>query len=393
MSEKMTSEQATTSGDLDPVVRAVAEARAREAGQSMTDYLAGLILASSRGPGPSDIALKAVTAITKHQDESDPWPNNFSRQLLATVHDLYHQDSGEDWRKLVAGPEPWLASELSVSPALHLVAVFNYRIQCAALLMGAAFHEADVTDFKFHKYRHSAVHRSHVKSTWYGSIISDCVVRSKQIRSALTHRWQPTPRAERLAIDAFVLLSDLTPARTELLRLCRYDRPRAFSELAKHIDLATDQFRLSADLLAEMEGTQRRLGQPVEQSFSDVSIAILERSGGGVSLTEGAKLLGTTRQALHKRVKLGSALGMMHGSELTLPKFQFVNDRRRTHIVEGLGKVVKLFDTSRAGRWSALQFLIEKDPNLGDTPTHVLIKGRVDDVVNAARAYLGADEA
>jgi hypothetical protein len=190
-----------------------------------------------------------------------------------------------------------------------------------------------------------------------------------------------------------VLLSDLTPARTELLRLCRYDRSRAFSELAKHIDLAADQFRLSANLLAEMEGASRQPELPSGQRFSGMSEALLHKAGGGISLTEGARLLGTSRQALHKRVKLGTALGVMRGSELTLPKFQFTGDSNSPKIIEGLGNIVKLFDKTKAGRWSALQFLIEKDPNLRDTPTHALTEGRVQDVVNAAMAYLDADEA
>jgi hypothetical protein len=213
------------------------------------------------------------------------------------------------------------------------------------------------------------------------------------VRHDLDQRRIATPRSERLATDAFVLLSDLTPARTELLRLCRYDRPRAFSELAKHIDLAADQFRLSADLLAEVEAASRQRELLSEKRFSEVSQALLERAGGGISLTEGARLLGTSRQALHKRVKLGTALGLMQGAELTLPRFQFVGDEDRLKVVDGLGRVVKLFDNAKAGRWSALQFLVETDPNLGDTPRRALAEGRVQDVVNAAAAYLDMDEA
>jgi hypothetical protein len=299
----------------------------------------------------------------------------------------------DQWSQLVAGPTPWLLSEASVSPAFKLVFVFNYRVQSAALLMSAAFHEAAVADFDFAPAGSMPTQHRNAKSTWYHDIVDHILDCSKQLRNALVHSWAPTPRAERLAIDAFVLLSDLTPARTELLRLCRYDRPRAFSELAKHIDLAADQFRLSANLLAEVEGTSRLPEPPSEERFSEISDALLHKAGGGVSLTEGAKLLGTSRQALHKRVKLGTALGLMRGSELTLPQFQFVGDPNSPKIIEGLGRIVKLFDNAKAGRWSALQFLIENDPNLRDTPSHALTKGRVQDVVNAAMAYLDADEA
>jgi predicted transcriptional regulator len=319
--------------------------------------------------------------------------STLSRDASANAYEPFLRSNRESWSSLIAGHEPWLASEVSLSPALHLVAVFNYRIHSAALLIGAAFQEAAVTDFKLSASRHSSVHRHHVKSTLYSRIVDDCLDRSRDVRNALVHSWHPTPRAERLAIDAFVLLTDLTPARTELLRLCRYDRSRAFSELAKHIDLATDQFRLSADLLSEVDRADQPVPLGAEQHFSEVSARVLEDAGGGLSLTEGAKLVGSTRQALHKRVKLGSALGMMHGSELVLPKVQFVSDRGKTRIVAGLASIVKLFDRSKAGRWSALQFLVGRDPNLADTPIHALVAGRVDEVANAANAYLGTGEA
>jgi len=119
---------------------------------------------------------------------------------------------------------------------------------------------------------------------------------------------------------------------------------------------------------------------------------LLQRAGGGLSLTEAAKLLGTSRQALHKRVITGSALGMMDGAELVLPKFQFVEEENRTSILEGLAKVIRLFDASRVGRWSALQFLLEQDPNLAVAPVQALRTGEVQKVVDAAAAYLDADE-
>ena len=52
--------------------------------------------------------------------------------------------------------------------------------------------------------------------------------------------------------------------------------------------------------------------------------------------------------------------------------------------------VVKVF--SVAGGWSALQFLVEPDPNLAKPPIEALSEGRVGDVVNAAKAYLDAVE-
>lgn len=371
---------------LDPVVRAVAEARAREAGKTISDYLADLLLVS-HGPTALQLLAGSAAGVSEPGSQEDPWRSAFSQHLLATARDIRDHHDRDFWAALVSGPAPWLASETTVSPALKLVFIFNYRVQSAALLMSAAFHEARVDDFDFAAIRSMPPHHREVEKTWYQSVLHNVLRSSQQLQNALVHKWTPTPRAERLAIHAFVLLSDLTPARTELLRLCRYDRSRAFSELARHIDLAASQFRLSADLIAEIDGPSF----PSQTSFSDVSRALLERAGGSVSLTGAAKLLGISRQALHKRVKLGSALGLMNGTELTLPKFQFVEAGQHSKIVAGLGKVVKVFDESKAGRWSALQFLIEKDPNLGDVPTHALSQGRVQEVVDAAVAYLDAD--
>ncbi|CUX65948.1 conserved hypothetical protein [Agrobacterium tumefaciens str. Kerr 14] len=365
------SEPTISASDIDPVVRAAAELHAREAGQTLSQYLAGLV-------------FNQPTA-----EDTEAWPEKSTGHQWRLSR---HWADSEDFRHWNMCVRETLLSNVSASPTLKLVFIFNSRLHSAALLMGAAFHEASVSDFKLPRHQRSSVHPVQKRRNWYSHIVDDCLARSREVRQALLHRWTPTPRAEQLAIDAFVLLTELTPARTELLRLCQYDRPRAFSELAKHIDLAADQFQLSADLLAEVEGGTSAIELSDEQRFDNISTALLDRSGGGVSLTEGARVLGTTRQALHKRVKLGSAFGLMHGSEIVLPKFQFVTIDNKTRLLDGLAKVTKLFDDSGAGRWSMLQFLIDTDPNLAGTPQRILAEGRVSDVVAAAKAYLGVDE-
>ncbi|MBY3036980.1 hypothetical protein HFN66_29280 [Rhizobium laguerreae] len=106
-------------------------------------------------------------------------------------------------------------------------------------------------------------------------------------------------------------------------------------------------------------------------------------------MTAAADRLGVSRQALHKRAKNGSALALMQGNELVLPMAQWVSTGTSLAWIDGLPKVIRLFET--AGGWSALQFLIEQDPNLGTTPRLALINGRVDDVIAAAEAYLGIE--
>jgi hypothetical protein len=364
---------------LDRVTRAIAEARARQYGLSLSDYVAQLILGSGGQSGLREnlhVGPRGRTLSSSPTSQPGFWDESEGERA---DNPFFSRDIVKYWSNFVA--------EKPGRTALALVALFNERIQAASLLMSAAFLEAAVADFK----GSPAPHGSGPRRSWYEQVISTCLVRSKEVRNALLHKWQPTERAEVLATDAFVLLSDLTPARTELLRLCKYDRVRAFSELAKHLDLVTDQFRLSAQLLAELEA-----GDPAalagDRRFPQASALLLEKAGGGISLTEGAELLGTTRQALHKRIKSGSALGMMHGTELVLPRVQFVSAGKRTHLVERLSEVVTLFDETQAGRWSALQFLVECDPNLGEAPIRSLSQGRVETVVDAARAYLGLDD-
>lgn len=107
-------------------------------------------------------------------------------------------------------------------------------------------------------------------------------------------------------------------------------------------------------------------------------------------MTEAATTLGVSRQALHERIKSGEALGVMHGSELVLPWLQWMRDGDKVVFVPGIVAVARLFE--RAGGWSALQFLVDEDPNLEQPPIEGLLAGRLDDTMAAARAYLGLDE-
>jgi hypothetical protein len=370
---------------LDPAAFAIAEKRASQARMSVQEWVNRLIL---------ELGSVPMTPM-------EPW---IARHLAAP--EFYFWNSFHYPRRLRAkadSEEPSRPSSTvegginevgeglgSTSSALHLISVFHSRIDLAAVLLSTAFAEAAVTDFRRVAARR-APRRQSGSAGWYAELMHTCVVRSREVRNALVHRWEPTPRAERLAVDAFVLLSELTPAGNELLRLYQTDRRKAFSELAKHLDLITHEFELSAKLLAEVEATDDLSQDSEEQRFAELRESLLEKAGGGLSLTQAADLLGVSRQALHKRIKAGSALGMMHGAELVLPRVQFVEREGNFEFVSGLSEVLKLFGV--AGGWSALQFLVDADPNLAETPIQALATGRIDDVVNAARAYLDANEA
>ena len=142
------------------------------------------------------------------------------------------------------------------------------------------------------------------------------------------------------------VLCALTPARDELLVIFSQDRSKALIELVKHLELATKHVRTFANLLAEVESHS-----PTEPSKTSNALRRSARryfsAGGGASLTEGSKLLGVSRQALHKPVKAGTALGMMVGEEIVLPKLQWVVTGDKAKFVDGLPERPEAF---RAGR-------------------------------------------
>ena len=119
---------------------------------------------------------------------------------------------------------------------------------------------------------------------------------------------------------------------------------------------------------------------------------LLAEAGEALSLTQAAKRLNMTRQNLHKRIKAGSALGVMRGSEIVVPSIQFVEGEKGLQIVDHLRDVLLPFAESGAGNWSALQFLIEQDPNLEDSPLTLLRGGKAAQAVAAARTFLGLDD-
>lgn len=236
--------------------------------------------------------------------------------------------------------------------------------------------------------RASAAHRG-----WYSSVLTKTAAQLHQIIVVFDQHPVRGPRVG-AEIEAFRVLADLTTAGPQLQAMVRRNRTSAVKELAKHLDLVRQQFEATAaleDTLADAEapgGDSPNSGA----SFKGVSEALLERAGGSLSLTQATKLLGVSRQALHKRIAAGTALGMMVGNEIAVPKLQFSEKGGRQEILPGVGTVTKLFKDSKAGPWMALQFLVDPDPNLGKSPIEALRAGDERLVEQAARAYLHLDE-
>jgi hypothetical protein len=228
---------------------------------------------------------------------------------------------------------------------------------------------------------------------WYSSVLTKAAAQLHQIIVVFDQHPVRGPRAG-AEIEAFRVLADLTTAGPQLQALVRRNRTLAVKELAKHLDLVRQQFEATAALEDTLADAEAREGDSPDSgaSFEGVSEALLERAGGSLSLTQATKLLGVSRQALHKRIAAGTALGMMIGNEIAVPKLQFCEKDGRQEILPGVGTVTKLFKDNEAGPWMALQFLVDSDPNLEKSPIDALRAGDERLVEQAARAYLQLDE-
>lgn len=383
-------------GNLSSVARAVAETRASQVGMPVNRWLEGLVLQHDATLLTSLWKARVHTPVATMDPRDarivfDHPPAHLQirspDQTMALIQPSYLTDPGAAptsllFNKRASHPEPW--------SAFDLITAFPSRIEQAALLLSAAFANGDVGDFRLPQRR---AQRGKAAQRWYMMIVDACVFRSREVRNALVHNWTPRGRAEQLWDNAFLSLCELTPVRQELLALCKRDRGRASAELAKHLEVATEQFVLSASLVADVD-VSGSAETTDEQRLAKIRSELLERAGGAISLTVGSKRLGVSRQALHKRIKTRTVLGIMDDGNLVLPEIQWMMTADRKEIVQGLGKVLPLFE--RAGDWSALQFLLDPDPNLGRPPIDVLREGAGEDgiesVAAAARAYLGLDE-
>jgi hypothetical protein len=264
----------------------------------------------------------------------------------------------------------------------------------AALLMSAAFAAADVRDFTPGR-RRQAIQPKDDAARWYADLTNDFLRRLAEVRHAVVHGWAPSSEADALATEAVTLLAELTPVPSQIIALYRSNRAEGLAELARHLEIVDRQYAIAASLVERQdtaEGGEVSPDPSASGGFAAVREALLAAAGGGWSLTEAARALGMTRQNLHKRIHAGSALGMLLDNRIVLPRLQFVEGHDRTAIVAGVDRVVRPFLTAKAGAWSALQFLLDPDPNLGRPPIDALRKGDVVGAERATRAYLGLDE-
>jgi hypothetical protein len=119
---------------------------------------------------------------------------------------------------------------------------------------------------------------------------------------------------------------------------------------------------------------------------------LMERAGGAWSLAEAAEHCGVTRQAMHARLKAGTAFGLMQGREYRLPRAQFVEADGRATPLPGLVPVIGLFRAWSTAGAPLLEFLVSPSPHLDVTPLEALRAGRAEAVLAAARTRLDLED-
>lgn len=127
--------------------------------------------------------------------------------------------------------------------------------------------------------------------------------------------------------------------------------------------------------VAELDPTAALLAEGAK-----VKQELLERAGGAVGVSDVARILGITRQAVDKRRRAHRLIAVSHGHDHAYPAAQFVDGG----LVPGLDKALAAMPV--ADPWMRLEWLVTEDDELdGACPLDALKAGRIGDVVaNAA---------
>ena len=109
----------------------------------------------------------------------------------------------------------------------------------------------------------------------------------------------------------------------------------------------------------------------------------LGESGGAFDLAQVTELLGISRQAVDKKVKDDALLAVPGpNGQRRYPVAQFTDEG----VVPGLKQALAALPSRNA--WFRLNFLVNRDPQLGLSPIDLLKSGRTAEVVEAAK-HLG----
>lgn len=202
--------------------------------------------------------------------------------------------------------------------------------------------------------------------------------------------WVTRPRAKpfsEVEKKAFSVLVDPPGSAKSLSPLPDNDPDKAIEAIRKRIE------DLGGDVAAAVETAVEVNPGTAEAAFEAASNELLKRAGGALSLTVASERLKVSRQRVHKRIQEGSMLGMRGpDGNLLIPAFQIEAGKDGERIIPGLEYAIRPFIKAGEGGWTALQWILDEDPNLTTTPLEAIRVGRVDEVARAAQAYVGADE-
>lgn len=344
--------------------------------------VAGGLVQADAGAWPAGMALAAPTAFppdevyTPFEDNAPPGMPVFDTVIADPVMRHFGASYG-----LLDRSRPEAAS----------LARFAHRVEVASFYMCAAFEQGGVRDFALDA---GASQRPRRGASWFSSIADTTFCRFEVLRRALKHDWTPPAEVEPLTYSAFHSLCDVIPSSAHNLKqLYLSQREDAIASLVHQLELTAKLLEEAVSLASQSSAVLHdRAAEDDAARLASIQAEILSTAGETLGLREAAARLGTSHQALHKRIRTGSALGVMHGRELLVPTVQFVADGKGVKIVPELKRILTLFEQSGAGLWSALQFLTDHDPLLGAVPIERLKSGDVDRSVHAARGFLGLDE-
>ena len=100
---------------------------------------------------------------------------------------------------------------------------------------------------------------------------------------------------------------------------------------------------------------------------AEQKVELLKDAGGALPVSDVAKLLGISRQAVDKRRREGKLLAIPRGADYLYPACEFADDG----VVPGLADILGQFGQQRS--WAALAFLVTPDDQLGGlSPLQVL---------------------
>lgn len=225
---------------------------------------------------------------------------------------------------------------------------------------------------------------------WYAKVMHTSEIRLAEVIAVLrapAGAGLPDAQTRKRAFD---MLMGLLPNHERLLFGAEQDLEEAIRGITLELEMLGQTMAANAN--HDLDGVIPTTDS--DERFAKLSRALIRKAGGAVKLFDAAEALQIPERAMQQRLLAGMALGVMSDREMLLPKLQFTkpDDTGRLSVLPGIARVIQSFQTSKAGSWSALQFLLEPDSNLATTPTEALRAGRLDEVEHAARARLGMDE-